>query len=375
MTDTPAHDDPYTIQAGGTREAPTTLRGRLRYLGPGIVVSGSIVGSGEILLTAGLGATVGFIMLWWVLFSCWIKSLIQAELARYVVTSGDTYLRALNRLPGTLPGPNGPISWPVWLGLIGFIPGLLGAGGIIGGAGQALGLLLPNVSGGAATGIAAVLVMLILWSGRYARIEKIMIVLVISFTISTVVSALLMQGTEYRATAADLASGMTFAFPLEHAVLALAMYGATGVAAGEIAAYTYWCIEKGYASFVGADREDPRWVARAQGWIAVVQTDVWVTLGILTCATLSFYWVRASCTGLASYPPALTRSRCYRKCTPRRLAPGPTDCSVSAHSAFFSRQCSRESAQDLDLSLTCSSRSGSSSDRTFPCADAGSPDT
>lgn len=293
MTDTPAHDDPYTIQAGGTREAPTTLRGRLRYLGPGIVVSGSIVGSGEILLTAGLGATVGFIMLWWVLFSCWIKSLIQAELARYVVTSGDTYLRALNRLPGTLPGPNGPISWPVWLGLIGFIPGLLGAGGIIGGAGQALGLLLPNVSGGAATGIAAVLVMLILWSGRYARIEKIMIVLVISFTISTVVSALLMQGTEYRATAADLASGMTFAFPLEHAVLALAMYGATGVAAGEIAAYTYWCIEKGYASFVGADREDPRWVARAQGWIAVVQTDVWVTLGILTCATLSFYFLGA----------------------------------------------------------------------------------
>ena len=113
----------------------------MRYLGPGIVVSGSIVGSGEILLTAGLGAAVGFVMLWWVLFSCWVKSLIQAELARYVVTSGDTYLRALNRIPGKLPGPHGPVAWPVWLGLIGFVPGLLGAGGIIGGAGQALGLL------------------------------------------------------------------------------------------------------------------------------------------------------------------------------------------------------------------------------------------
>ena len=57
--------DPYTFRTGETREAPTSLRGRLRYLGPGIVVSGSIVGSGEILLTAGLGANVGFVMLWW----------------------------------------------------------------------------------------------------------------------------------------------------------------------------------------------------------------------------------------------------------------------------------------------------------------------
>ncbi len=46
------------------------------------------------------------------------------------------------------------------------------------------------------------------------------------------------------AAAADLLSGFNFDFPLEYAVLALAMYGATGVAAGEIAAYTYWCVEK-----------------------------------------------------------------------------------------------------------------------------------
>ncbi len=266
----------------------------MRYLGPGIVVSGSIVGSGEILLTAGLGAAVGFVMLWWVLFSCWVKSLIQAELARYVVTSGDTYLRALNRIPGKLPGPHGPVAWPVWLGLIGFVPGLLGAGGIIGGAGQALGLLLPDFIDGAwATGIAAIAVMLILWSGRYARLEKIMVALVIAFTFATIVSALLMQGTEFRATAADLRSGFNFDFPLEYAVLALAMYGATGVAAGEITAYTYWCVEKGYPSFVGGDRDAAGWTSRAKGWIRVVQTDVWVTLVILTCATLSFYFLGA----------------------------------------------------------------------------------
>ena len=70
-------------------------------------------------------------------------------------------------------------------------------------------------------------------------------------------------------------------------------YAATGVASGETAAYTYWCVEKGYHSFLGSDREDPGWVRRARGWIRVVQTDVWVTLVILTCATLSFYFLGA----------------------------------------------------------------------------------
>jgi len=32
-----------------------------------------------------------------------------------------------------------------------------------------------------------------------------------------------------------------------------------------------------------------RWEARAKGWIKVLQTDVWVTLVLLTCATLPFY--------------------------------------------------------------------------------------
>ena len=286
--------DPYTISDGGTKEPPKTWFGRLRSLGPGVVVSGSIVGSGEILLTAGLGAAVGFSMLWWVLFSAWIKSLIQAELARYVVTSGDTYLRALNRLPGSVPGPKGQrISWPIWLGLVGFIPGLLLSGGIIGGAGQALGLVFNGMEGTTGTIIAAAIVMVILGSGAYGRFEKIMLVMVMSFTFATIVSAILMQGTEFAATANDIASGFRFDFPLEYAALAIAMYGATGVASGEISAYTYWCVEKGYPSFVGADHSAPGWVERAEGWIKVVQTDVWVTLVILTFATLSFYFLGA----------------------------------------------------------------------------------
>ncbi len=115
-----------------------------------------------------------------------------------------------------------------------------------------------------------------------------------SFTFATIVSALLMQTTEYSVTGPDILSGLTFEFPLEHAVLALAMYGATGVAASEIAGYTYWCVEKGYPTFIGGDRDAPGWIERARGWIRVIQTDVWVTLLILTCATLlAFFFLGA----------------------------------------------------------------------------------
>ena len=112
--------DFYTQPEGQVEEPPKNWREAIRYLGPSVIISATIVGSGEIILTAGLGAAVGYVMLWWVLFSCWSKSILQAEMARYIVLSGDTYLRALNRIPGRIPGPRKDFAWPIGLGLLGF---------------------------------------------------------------------------------------------------------------------------------------------------------------------------------------------------------------------------------------------------------------
>ncbi len=284
--------DPYTIRKGESRPPPSSLIGRVRYLGPSVIVSGSIVGSGEIILTSSLGAAVGFVCLWWVLMSCWIKSLIQAELSRYIIVSGDTYLRALNRYPGKLWGPKGKVGWPIWLGLIAFIPGVLGLGGIMGGAGQALALLVPGVSSAWTTFIIAILTVAILNIGGYERFEKVLLGLVVGFTATTLVCAITMQFTEYQISWADVGSGFTFDLPIEYIGLALAVYGYTGVNSGETAAYTYWCIEKGYPTYIGS-KEDDEWVERAKGWIKVLQMDVWLTVVILTFATLPFYLLGA----------------------------------------------------------------------------------
>lgn len=279
--------DPYT-RGVGIRPPPAGWRERLRYLGPSVIISGSIVGSGEIILTSSLGAAAGFVLLWWVLFSCWIKSLIQAELSRYIVVSGDTYLRALNRIPGKLWGPRGKVSWTIWLGLLAFIPGVLGISGILGGAGQALTLLVPGLDSRLSTAIVGVLCTVILGSGGYRILEKVMLFLVMSFTAITLICAIAMQFTEYGVTPGDIAGGLMFEFPIEFLVLALAVYGYTGVNSGETSAYTYWCIEKGYPAYIG-DQGDANWLTRARGWIGVLHMDVWLTLIILTFATLPFF--------------------------------------------------------------------------------------
>jgi Mn2+/Fe2+ NRAMP family transporter len=282
-------NDPYTIREASTRHAPETLSARLRRLGPSVVISGSIVGSGELILTSSLGAAAGFALLWWVLMACWSKSIVQAELARYIVVSGDTYLRGMNRIPGRLPGPRGPVSWTLWFGLLAFIPGVVGVGGIIGGTGQALSLFMPAIDSRWTSAIIALVASAILYSGTYPRLERTMLALVAGFTVATLVSAIAMQFTPYRLSWDDLAGGFEFRLPAEHLVLALAMYGATGVNSSEIPTYSYWCIEKGYPSFVGGERSDPDWPARARGWIRLLQVDVWITLAILTCATLPFF--------------------------------------------------------------------------------------
>ena len=73
--------------------------------------------------------------------------------------------------------------------MVGFLPGLLTSGGIIGSAGQALSLLLAaggaEVGGVLATALAAAIVMLLLWTGRYLRLERVLLAMVMSFTFLT----------------------------------------------------------------------------------------------------------------------------------------------------------------------------------------------
>ena len=57
--------------------------------------------------------------------------------------------------------------------------------------------------------------------------------------------------------------------------------------------YPYWCLEKGYARFVGPNDASQDWSRRARGWIRVMHVDIVASMVIYTVATIAFYLLGA----------------------------------------------------------------------------------
>ena len=56
--------DTYVITERTIKEPPVSFFKKLKFLGPGFILSASIVGSGELIATTTLGARAGFIAFW-----------------------------------------------------------------------------------------------------------------------------------------------------------------------------------------------------------------------------------------------------------------------------------------------------------------------
>ena len=64
---------------------PTAFFQKLKFLGPGFILSASIVGSGELIATTTLGAKAGFITFWVIIVSCLVKVALQLEFGKNTV--------------------------------------------------------------------------------------------------------------------------------------------------------------------------------------------------------------------------------------------------------------------------------------------------
>lgn len=126
--------------AGGEAiDAPVDFIGILKRLGPGLIIAGSIVGSGELIATTKTGAQAGIVLLWLIIIGCLIKVFVQIELGRYAISHGETTLSALDRVPGL----RFRVNWVVWMWLLMMLFTIGQLGGIVGGVGQALALTIP----------------------------------------------------------------------------------------------------------------------------------------------------------------------------------------------------------------------------------------
>ena len=332
---------------------PRTMSGILRQLGPGLIIAGAIVGSGELIATTKTGAQAGFWLLWLIIIGCVIKVFIQVEFGRYTISSGKTTIAAM----GEVPGPRFGVNWLLWYWLIMFIVSLAQLGGIVHGVGQALAMNAPldgsfnrfldaqdewdvqaeQIRAKLITGsdqeqgeavaaqigirpneqmpkffwtdditwavIVTVVTIGILLAGRYAVIQNFSTAMVASFTAVTIFCVFAMQ---YHAAWAvhwtDLRDGLSFRLPpvvegmSRWAPLstALATFGIIGVGTSELIAYPYWCLEKGYARFAGPCDKTDDWAVRARGWMRVMRWDAGVSMLVYTFATVAFYLLGAA---------------------------------------------------------------------------------
>lgn len=327
-------------------DPPKRMINMIRCVGPGLIVAGSIVGSGELIATTKAGAEAGISLLWLILLGCVIKVFTQIELGRYTLISGKTTLAALDLVPG--PRVAGRGNWLVWFWIVMWVASISQLGGIVGGVGQALAISVPLTSSGRAynahadneqrrafeaatkaavaesadaalestviaepvesppksydaflwAAVMAFITSIMLMVGRYGLIQSLSTALVILFTIVTVLNTVWLQSDPFWGIPwAEVAAGLwpqlpEVADPASTArpiATALAAFGIIGVGAGELVVYPYWCLEKGYARFTGPDDGTASWNARAAGWMRVMHLDAWGAMVLYTFATVAFY--------------------------------------------------------------------------------------
>jgi hypothetical protein len=63
------HIDLYALPPEAIKNPPLSLFKALGQIGPGLVLAGSIVGTGELINTTGLGAEHGYILLWLIILN------------------------------------------------------------------------------------------------------------------------------------------------------------------------------------------------------------------------------------------------------------------------------------------------------------------
>jgi Mn2+/Fe2+ NRAMP family transporter len=282
--------DPYILSHEAVEAPPKSLSSTLGRIGPGMVLAASIVGSGELIATTTLGAQAGFALLWIILVSCAIKPVVQGELGRYTIATGRTGLEAFNGVPGPRVG----VSWLVWAWALTVTLTLLQVGGMYGGVSQVLHLLVPPVSVNVWVGVCFAVTLALLLGGGYERIERLAIIKVGLFTMLTVCAAAVLLRRPDAMSWSDVAGGLSLQLPASGLGTAMAVFGITGVGATELVMYPYWCVEKGYARFVGPRDGSSAWVARARGWIRVMHLDIVCSLVIYTMATVAFYLLGAA---------------------------------------------------------------------------------
>ncbi len=238
---------------------PTTWRGKVRQVGPGLLAAASGVGAGDLVATMVAGARYGTALLWAAILGTVLKLALAEGVGRWHLASASTLLDGWRRLGRWATGFFG-----LYIVIWGFVYGAT--------AMSAVGLPLNALFGGLSVRVwamvAGVVGLALVWAQRYAVFEKFITVLVLIKFVSVVSVAVLVAPD-----LGGLFAGLVPRLPAGSAVYVLGLVGGVG---GTItmAAYGYWMLAKGWKS---------------TGWLSMMRLDntvAYVMTGIFVIAML-----------------------------------------------------------------------------------------
>lgn len=201
-------------------QPPSSLRGRLKSLGPGLLVTAAFVGPGTVTTSSIAGASTGFALLWALAFSIIATMVLQEMASRLGVVSrqglGEAFRRAF---------ANPILSFLVValiVAAIAFGNAAFQTGNI---SGAGIGLeAVTGVPSRLWTLIVGVFALALLASGTYRVIERVLVVLVGVMSIAFVVTAVIV-----RPDLTSMLQGFVPSIPDGSLLLVVALIGSTVV--------------------------------------------------------------------------------------------------------------------------------------------------
>lgn len=303
----------------------------LALLGPGLVWTSDLVGSGEVILTTRTGAILGTGIIWALLIGIFLKCYIGVAGARYTVSTGEGMIDMFSRIPG-------PKNWVVWIVMVvQCISALIAMGSLASASGAFLHSLIP-LSPALAGWLISITAFIVVWSGGFKILKIIMSFLVVLISLGIIYVTI-----KVFPPLRDLTQGFLFKIPEipEWAITKanvspnpwqeiLPVMGWAAGGFGSQVWYSYWVLGQGYGTAYGKEYGKPADLnalknmgtedaEKLKGWNRVVYTDASVAIGITTILTLCFLIAGAY----------ILR--------PRELAPQGTQVAVMLSSLFSSQ--------------------------------------
>ncbi|MEJ7771736.1 MAG: Nramp family divalent metal transporter [Geodermatophilaceae bacterium] len=230
MTDTGSTDSEHTTSAG---EAPTGLRGKLKLVGPGMVLAATGVGAGDMVSSLVAGTLFGTTFIWAIIVGVVIKLSLVEGMGRWYMATGQTIIQGWHSISRWASG-----YFVVYLVIVMFFYGAA----VTSASALAVDAMFPGVL--SVTGwavIHGVVGFAILLVGRYGFFERVM-----EFFVGLMFVTVVGLGAFL---APDVGMGLLTGFvptlPQGSTLYALGVIG--GVSGTySLAAYTYWVRARGW---------------------------------------------------------------------------------------------------------------------------------